>query len=454
MQQFRKGFSPDMKDDLIRQQEVKANEFLAKARGEISRSIVGSSILFAAYQYRKENQDTDWFNFKDSIGQLIDTRAIFPIAPFLALADALVKITDPDDKGLKYNARDITDTIESISGLKLQPMGLVQTGTDIFNAFSGEEGGSVKKVTELAGKILGDFGNRFQQPLQPVYGILDTFDKEFSTARDVKAASTYEPIELFSTEAVGSIYETAMNNFMNRGSAAAQEAFAQYIGSGPFSIFEKVFAGRQITPRKTEMPKVVQAFDTNAPVRGGEFFSNLLGFRQKPRTQGLAALAEELNVNPWPTFGSTGDKEFDRQVYFESHKYLIGDDLLPGALYEMTLGNNSTAAYFRKLKEQDPQVAKIEFKKMLSAAVQAGRQDAVLNLGLQADGHNKLAERWFNGLSSDQRDVINRKAEQVSGSSITKSKKFIDAYLYAEDIYDVGFFDSFTTPIRRTGEDN
>ena len=186
MREFRKGFNPEIEDELIKQQEVKAAEFLAKARAETSRSIVGASLLLAAYQYRKENQDTDWFNLKDGLEQLIDTRAIFPIAPFLALADALVKIFDPDNKGLKYDARNMTDTVESISGLKLQPMGLVQTGTDIFNAFSGEDGGSVKKVTELAGNILGDFGNRFQQPLQPVYGILDTFDKEFS-ARDVKA---------------------------------------------------------------------------------------------------------------------------------------------------------------------------------------------------------------------------------------------------------------------------
>ena len=74
IQQFRKGFNPEIEDELIKQQEVKAAEFLAKARAETSRSIVGASLLLAAYQYRKENQDTDWFNLKDGLEQLIDTR--------------------------------------------------------------------------------------------------------------------------------------------------------------------------------------------------------------------------------------------------------------------------------------------------------------------------------------------------------------------------------------------
>ena len=163
----------------------------------------------------------------------------------------------------------------------------------IFNAFSGEDGGSVKKVTELAGNILGDFGNRFQQPLQPFYGVLDSFDKEFQVARD--------PQSITSETTPSRLYEIASNRFMARGSAAVQYAFSEAgeLAPQPVRDFFKVI----IPQTKLEMPKALNMLDTTAPVRGGEFFNAIAGVRITPKVNEVEKVSEDEGHHPEISFG-------------------------------------------------------------------------------------------------------------------------------------------------------
>ena len=425
--------NPKYEESFIKQQELAANRMFAKSREELARGLVGTGLVLAAYQYRKNNQDSKWFEVKSlkGDGSTIDIRAIFPIAPFLALGDALAKIKDPK---LNFDAQDFKGTLESIGGTKLLPMGLAQTGTDIINTFtSGDDPGSQKRIAKLLGEITGDFANRFQQPLQPFYGMLDALDKEYATGRDVTVTDATSGGQVY--------WETTTNKFFGRGSAAAQEFFS-VVNNKVNPYAEELQA--YLPKTKLEMPKALRKFDATAPVRGGEFFSTLQGFREVPRVNRLEQIFKDYDINPWPVYNSSGDSEFDRQVILESYKYLIGDSQREGFVYASLFGDTQAANKWKSLNDYNLQ--RQEIRNYLSAAVSMGRADAKEKLGLTLEGMNKRAKLWFNSQPEDIRKSMLRVSKQFSpeGKSFADNNNYMDAYLFNIKIYtQPGFNESF-----------
>ncbi len=67
-----------------------------KARDAMAKSIVGTAALTSAIYYRANNQDTKWYDIKSEDGRTVDARPFFPIAPYLAVADLIVKVANDD----------------------------------------------------------------------------------------------------------------------------------------------------------------------------------------------------------------------------------------------------------------------------------------------------------------------------------------------------------------------
>lgn len=433
------GFNPRLEEDLLRQQELGANKLFYEARQELNRSIVGAGLLFTAYQYRKENQDSKWFETKNEDGSTIDVRAIFPIAPFLALGDAMVKISDPE---LTYNSNDISETMESIVGQKLVPFGMSDVAANIVDMFTGEDAGSKEKVIKLVGETAGDFANRFQQPLQPFYGVLDSFDKEFQVARD--------PQSITSETTPSRLYEIASNRFMARGSAAVQYAFSEAgeLAPQPVRDFFKVI----IPQTKLEMPKALNMLDTTAPVRGGEFFNAIAGVRITPKVNEVEKVFKELGVSPWPTFAATGDREFDRLVILESYKYLFGDADLEAegvytdTFYKSLFGDNVLANTFKKAPTMAAK--RILLKEFFSEAVRQGRSDAAALLDLGPDGLNKKGKRYYRGLSKDYRNAIAKRYRELhpENKSLEETGNYREVFLLKDKIF-IPFEEGFKSGI-------
>ena len=431
---FRKGANPPDEEALLRQQELMAAQLFAKGRQELSRGIVGTSLVLAAYQYRKDNQNEKWYLLKTADGATIDIRAIFPMAPFLALADAIVKIREGEGK---YDAKELSSTMESLAGTKLPATGLSQTFSDIIETFTGgEDPGSVRRVNKLLGELVGDFANRFQQPFQPVYGFFDAFDKEFATARDSTVMDTQDAGKLF--------WETASNRFFNRGSAALQAGFAELTKDlNPFS--EQIEAYLPDVKFKYEMPPVLRKFDSTSSVRSGEFFNVFQGFRETPRVNDLEQLFKDLNVAPWPIYASSGDPEYDRQVVLESYKYIFGDNRREGEVILKTLGNGPAAQWFRSLKDKNVQAD--ELHGYLSKAVSKAREEVDLKLqareGFDPKAANKRAKIWLSRQSPRiRRAIINKSKEyHPEGKSIVETGSYKDAYYLNQKIYELKPYD-------------
>ena len=152
----------------------------------MAKQTMGLSMLAIAYNWRDLNgQDTEWFEFKDNTGKIIDGRATYgPFAPFMLAADILHRYfnADPTDVGTisasatKYRR----DTIQSMLGSSFRTgYGVYAIDKLMIDLTSGASKG------EITEKILGEFGanilNTFTLPVAIVKDFYSQFDK-FSRA--------------------------------------------------------------------------------------------------------------------------------------------------------------------------------------------------------------------------------------------------------------------------------
>lgn len=240
---------------------------------KLSKGTVGMAAIYAAYKYRLENQDTEWYNVKGEDGSTVDIRAVFPIAPYLAVGDFIAKqkLGRPEDAKL-------TELAASIAGMKM-PSGTQGYLLDQLPQFiAGGEGKEADKVSKALGRVVGDFLGRFTTPGKPVFEYLDLFDQQGQIARD---PNVVEGENLF--------MQTAVQRVMSK-----------------------------LPELKEDLPEFQPYFSAKAPVRAGEFFNTLTGVRVTPERSQVEREFVALNLDPYAFFGSTGDKVYDRAFIKES----------------------------------------------------------------------------------------------------------------------------------------
>ena len=248
--------------------EMVAREGATKA----IQATVGLGMLAAAYDYRKNNLDSNWNELKTPSGT-VDVKSIFPIAQYLGLGDWFAR--DVANGTGQAPSREI---MESIVGFKA-PAGTQHTFLQsIQEVFQSDEKGA--KALESLGKISGDFLGRFTQPFVTKQ-IFDMFD----LIRGDEAIMARDPNVLNADTMPGRMAEAAV---------------------------QRVQAKLPVV--KESLPPAVTRFkEQETPMKEGEFFNRLVGFR--PITEPTAAEKEIIkhSVDLYKVYGRpTGDKDFDR----------------------------------------------------------------------------------------------------------------------------------------------
>jgi predicted RecA/RadA family phage recombinase len=159
----------------------------AKARQQISKATVGTAALFAAIKHREENQDTEWYNLVDNEGRTVDTRAFFPISPYLVVADFIVKLKNDelDEAGIKQ-------VLEGLTGAQLRSGAssyMIDSFFENLDSLTGGGGvGDIKseKMAEYIGGYLGELVGAFTTPARVVGDVMAQFDKEEAFIRDAR----------------------------------------------------------------------------------------------------------------------------------------------------------------------------------------------------------------------------------------------------------------------------
>lgn len=167
--------------------DAKTDAELALAREKMSKGIVGTAALMSAIKYRAENQDTKWYDITSDDGKTVDARPFFPIAPYLAVADLIVKWdnNELDEIGWKT-------VVEGITGAQMRTgtsSYVIDTMFQEMAAAAGDgdlTGIGAQKIGDIVGNYLGELVGGAVTPLRVVNDVVAQFDKEAAIVRDNK----------------------------------------------------------------------------------------------------------------------------------------------------------------------------------------------------------------------------------------------------------------------------
>lgn len=248
---------------------------------KLSKGVVGTAAIYAAYKYRMENQDSEWYNVKNEDGSTVDIRGVFPIGPYMAVGDYIAKQKLGRTEDAKFG-----ELAEAIVGMKMPAGTQASILDELPNVLAGTEGKATERAGKAIGRILGDFVGRFTTPAKSAFEYFDLFDREGQIARDPNVV-----------EGKGEFLKTAQQ-------AAVQRVMAKIPGL------------------KEDLPEFQPYFSDKAPVRAGEFFNSLSGVRVTPRKGPIEEEFVKLKLDPYAFFGSTGDKVYDRAFIKTSVPYV------------------------------------------------------------------------------------------------------------------------------------
>ena len=173
---------------------LQAQQIANQARKEVSTGVVGTAALYAAIKHRAENQDTNWYEYKTDDGRTGDLRPYFPITPYLAIADLIVKAGGVEEASFgTIDQPEITadinlvDTFEGITGAQFR------TGTSSFvvdqmqDLLAGEtDFAKSEKLGEVMGQYVGELFGAGVTPLRVVRDVQAAYDTEAAMIRDAR----------------------------------------------------------------------------------------------------------------------------------------------------------------------------------------------------------------------------------------------------------------------------
>lgn len=350
---------------------------------KFSQGVVGTAMIYAAYKYRLENQDTKWNNIQAEDGSTVDIRSIFPAGPAFWIGDTLAKSKLKKEEEIK-----VSEGIETMAGLKL-PAGTQGTIFETLpELLSGTEGKDSDRALKAIGKVMGNFVGRFMQPGQPVFSYFDLIDRESGIVRDPNVVEA---------EGWKDIIAVSAGNVL-KSKVPALETPLPVVGRG-----------------KADLPEYLPYLREETPIRAGEFFSTLAGVRVVPRGNKLEQEVERLNLDPYQMFGSTGDKIYDRAVIKEAGQWIK----------QMVLPRIDSREY-NAMTDREKKVA---ITNNMSTALSAAR--GIVQGDMTAKDKERVDKMAYNKLSQQRRLAINEMYKREKGVTLEDAKDYASVYEYA-----------------------
>jgi hypothetical protein len=345
---------------------------IRKGQENIAKGVVGTAALAAAYDYRLNNQDTEWYNMKNDDGSTIDTRAIFPLGPTLAVADFMAK----RKLGLEPKT---AEAAEAIIGMKM-PAGTQNQFLDqVFAAFSSEK--EADKLEVALGKVIGDFTARFSQPFvfKSAYEFFDLFREEGSVQRDPNVITAEGSGDRF--------IEAAVNRVQSK-----------------------------LPVVKEQLPEAIPRLREGPVYKEGEFFYSLVGVRETPEKTPAEQEIIRLGIDPYKLYGpSSGDRLYDRSFVETANPLVI-------SAIERTTAN-------KRYQALSPTEQKLALTNVVRDVTSIARDKT--DGKFMSEDILRVKKMQFDKLSQDQRKVINeRYAKDHGGKTLEEAKdyKAVDKY--------------------------
>ena len=180
---------------------AQAEKAAAEMRKSMSTAIVGTSALYAAIQFRANNQDIKWYEAKkgsvrpsDTAREdaTVDLRPYFPFTPYLAVADLIVKAGIAEELTLgavkqpeTFDDPSIRTAIEGITGAQFRTGVSSYVLDEAIKVLGGKSDvTNTEKLGERVGKFLGELSGGVLTPLRVVRDVQAAYDTEAAYLRD------------------------------------------------------------------------------------------------------------------------------------------------------------------------------------------------------------------------------------------------------------------------------
>ena len=374
-------------EDVLRGSKMLANgdesgaSLIRTGQENIAKGIIGTSALLAAIDYRERNQDVEWNNYKKDDGSTVDMRGIFPVGPYLAIADVLVK----QKRGLSAKTG---DAFEAVVGMKMPAGTQNQFMDQLISALSSEK--DVEKWADKTGKVIGDFGARFTSPsiVKDIFNFVDLIREGGSIARDPNVLKSEKPADR--------ILEAASNRIQSK-----------------------------LPVLKEDLPETIPRVREGPIYREGEFFNNLVGIRITPQKTPEETELVYHGIDTYKLFGQpSGDKEYDR-AYVEAANPLV----------IATIQRAMLSPRYQALPD-------IEQKKAIEDSVTAILPVArkLTEAQFMQEDLNRVYKMKFNKLPEDTRKIINnRYSAEHDGKTLEEANDYMKVPEYAGKIKDLRF---------------
>lgn len=345
-----------------------------------SKGAVGTAAVYAAYKYRKDHQDTEWYNIKNPDGSTVDARALFPASPYLALGDYLVKFENARTDEFKAK-----EFLEAMTGLKA-PAGTYSWLGDKFaeaqsNAQTGEDTAD-NKVKTFFGEWVGEYLGRALVPIQQISDIIGAMDRNETLPRDA--------------------YQIP----------AGEEGFAS---SAKQQLMKRTPVLKQELPVYQPPLRETAAFNDNGPLK------MLSGIAVKGTPSVLEEEVIRLKVPNNKIFTSTGDKIVDADARKIMAPLVIEqfDNLKKTDFYSSGSQDLQKVALQNLINWAQSTAKEIATNKSEAAAYAEGKQP-------------RLYEVQYSKLAPELKRVVNETYRQQQGKDLATSKDYATALAYAE----------------------
>jgi hypothetical protein len=335
-----------------------------------SRGVVGTAALYAAYYYRKQNADSEWYNYTTDSGMTVDLRPVFPIGPYLAVGEFIARMQSGDP--IKA-----AEMIEAIVGMKI-PAGTQNTLLDqIVSSVSSEK--DADKWNIAIGKVLGDFTSRFTAPwpFKTATEFYALFDREEALARDPNVISSDDKL-----------MEAAVNRVK-----------------------------KNVVGLKQDLPETVKRLRTETPVKDAAFFRSLFGLSADAPPNFAEKEVARLNIDPYKLFGSSsGDKEYDRTFIEISNPHVLD-----------TMKRVMNDPRYQELPTRTHQ--RVAMMNSVHSILTSTRERT--NAKFASEDLANLFRIQFNKMSADKRKIINEAyAKDHDGRTLEEDKAYKDVPKY------------------------
>ncbi len=266
-----------------------ASEF-DEARSSFSKGVVGTAALIAAINHRAKNQDVKFYEYKNDDGTTSDLRPFFPLTPYLAIADLIVKLGGTEiaslglvDQPEVVQKLDVMEIVEAFTGAQFRTGASSYITENFASLLDGEDSLTEQRIYELGGGYFGELFGGFLTPARVVRDVQAAYDDEAAKVRDPNQVAGLDSDTRFYNAMVNKIAKDMPD-----------------IGLG--------------LPSAKDLPEL------QSPTRGGPVYrmSPLIGQVTGLRREDVRNPAEEefvrLGIKSYQLIPGSGDKEADAMV--------------------------------------------------------------------------------------------------------------------------------------------